>query len=959
MNAAGLEPKEKADSALRAVKSEVVTLLFTDVAGSTRLKQRLGDLPAVEILNRHHTIVRSVLAEFADGEEVSTWGDSFFLVFRGPSEAVKFALTLQRRVRALNEVIPESVFDRVGIHVGEVSVVDAPGGEKRRDYFGINVDATSRVVSLAQPDQILITRFAFDNARQMLCDSELPMVGELSWVSHGHYAIKGVEDPLEICEVGERLHAVFLPPPDSEKACRHRGADGELVLGWRPAIDEMVPKTAWRLIRPLGEGGFGEVWLAEHAQLREKRVFKFCFRADRVRSLRREVTIFRILKERVRAHQNVVAVLDVYLEEPPFYIGMEFVNGEDLCRWAEARGGLAQVPLQLRLEIVAQIATALQAAHEEGILHRDVKPSNILIDQDGQTAVAKLTDFGIGQVMSQEVLAGLTQLGFTATVLSPESSSYGGTRLYMAPELLVGKPATVRSDIYSLGVVLFQMVVGDLQRPLTVDWLRQVKDPLLREDLKMCFAGDPDERFASAGLLAEQLRGLPFRQQAWEIEERTARARERAAYRRGLFRAISVAAVVVVAFGLIAYYALRAKQDSERHAAAAFVAEQQAEQSAVAAVKSAEQAKLARDNAETMVNYIVTDLRERLEPLGNVSLLKSAVTQLARYQAENPAAESPRSLQLEAISFVYQGDVLAITGNFDEAAKAYDQACRSAARLAVVSPGSVEAALETVRAHYRRGSLLRFQGEIANATAELEKSRADAEAALRKTSVPEIRRLKALATKELAQLQIAQTDAAGSAERLFHEALSEGKAAAAATDKPQWKFECTYPLLGLGELALQSGDVESAEFLCEEAAQIVGDLLKAEPQNALWQRQRATLFLLEARVAKAQTQDERARSLTEAAQEQLRQLVAREPDHPAWRWEFAEACYDLGILYSDEQNHLAATGAFETGKAALESVRNTFPQNAALQELMESIEKQLQTPAPPPPVIGEKLVSPP
>src|SRR5437762_7439467 len=73
----------------------------------------------------------------------------------------------------------------------------------------------------------------------------------------------------------------------------------------------------------------------------------------------------------------------------------------------------------------------------------------------------KLTDFGIGQVVSEEALAGMTRMGFTQTMLSPGSSSHTGTQLYMAPELMAGQPASNRSDIYSLGVVLYQLVVGD------------------------------------------------------------------------------------------------------------------------------------------------------------------------------------------------------------------------------------------------------------------------------------------------------------------------------------------------------------------------------------------------------------------------------------------------------------------------------------------------------------------
>ena len=241
---------------------------------------------------------------------------------------------------------------------------------------------------------------------------------------------------MEICEVGELGKAKLIQPPDTEKAHRFISADSEPVLGWRPAVDQAVPGTGWVLEKKLGEGGFGEVWLGRDKRLKTEHVFKFCFRADRVRSLKREVTLFRLLKERVGEHPNIVGIEHVYFDEAPFYIVMQHVEGQDLATWCETQGGVDKVPLAARIEIVAQIADALQAAHDSGVIHRDVKPSNILVG--GQSDIhAYLTDFGIGQVVSDEVLSRLTHSGFTQTIA--ESSSRSGTQLYMAPELFSGK----------------------------------------------------------------------------------------------------------------------------------------------------------------------------------------------------------------------------------------------------------------------------------------------------------------------------------------------------------------------------------------------------------------------------------------------------------------------------------------------------------------------------------------
>jgi class 3 adenylate cyclase len=198
----------------------VVTLLFTDVVGSTKLKQVHGDTRALEVMNLHHAMVRRLLAQSATGEEVSTSGDSFFLVFGTPSEAVTFALQVQANLRDIDQTDGVRIQDRIGIHCGEVYADAAKVAGKTFDFNGINVDTAARVQSLATADQILMTRFAFDNAHLTLKGHEIPDVGHLTWRNYGLYEVKGVSQPIEICEVGETGRANLKAPPDAEKAHR-------------------------------------------------------------------------------------------------------------------------------------------------------------------------------------------------------------------------------------------------------------------------------------------------------------------------------------------------------------------------------------------------------------------------------------------------------------------------------------------------------------------------------------------------------------------------------------------------------------------------------------------------------------------------------------------------------------------------------------------------------------------
>jgi len=148
--------------ARKATSNRVVTMLFTDLVGSTKLKQEYGDAQAMQLVRQHHDLVRDILASTATGEEVSTSGDSFFIAFATPSEAVTFALRMQSRVEDMNEAEGTNIQDRVGIHVGEVYADNAKVAGKTFDFNGIQVDTAARIMSLAQGKQILMSRFAYE-----------------------------------------------------------------------------------------------------------------------------------------------------------------------------------------------------------------------------------------------------------------------------------------------------------------------------------------------------------------------------------------------------------------------------------------------------------------------------------------------------------------------------------------------------------------------------------------------------------------------------------------------------------------------------------------------------------------------------------------------------------------------------------------------------------------------------
>jgi non-specific serine/threonine protein kinase len=289
------------------------------------------------------------------------------------------------------------------------------------------------------------------------------------------------------------------------------------------AGDALPARPHWHLVRELGQGGFGSVWLVEHDKTRERRVFKFAGDGAALQALKREITLYRLLHDTLGERAAIVRILDWNVDEPPYFIEAEYIAGGNLIEWCETQGGVATISREMRIELIARIADALAAAHAIGVLHKDLKPANVLIAGDAASPEVRLADFGSGRALEPERLAalGITRLGLTGNRADGDTTS--GTLFYLAPELIAGGAATVGADIYALGVVLYQIVVGDFRQPLAPGWEREIDDELLREDISAAADLDPSRRLADAGELARRLRTLHERARA-RADERTAAA---------------------------------------------------------------------------------------------------------------------------------------------------------------------------------------------------------------------------------------------------------------------------------------------------------------------------------------------------------------------------------------------------------------------------------------------------
>lgn len=212
-------------------------------------------------------------------------------------------------------------------------------------------------------------------------------------------------------------------------------------------MEELVGKTfgEYRLAKLVGSGGMAHVFLAEQTTLERSAAVKILKPSLMKTSGERVVARFRqeAMTAAALSHPNIVQVYTIGEEDGYHFIAQEFVRGNDLASILKAQG-TPKIPAAL--QVIKQMAAALSAAGQAGIVHRDIKPDNVLVNRKG---VVKIADFGLAQLQERPEDSSLTQEGTTL-----------GTPLYMSPEQVRGEELDPRSDIYSLGITCYQILCG-------------------------------------------------------------------------------------------------------------------------------------------------------------------------------------------------------------------------------------------------------------------------------------------------------------------------------------------------------------------------------------------------------------------------------------------------------------------------------------------------------------------
>ncbi len=437
-----------------------------------------------------------------------------------------------------------------------------------------------------------------------------------------------------------------------------RGVEGEREVPTPEDLAALLPD--YEIVAMIGRGGMGAVYRAVQRNLE---------RPVAIKVLPVELGDAPGFSERFRQeamttagldHPDIVAVYDVgETVAGHWYYVMELVDGEDLAQ-RMARGLMS---VEQSLPLLEVVCGAVEAAHARGIIHRDIKPSNILLTREGRP---RLADFGLALLSEKHLAESRLTMGGTTL----------GTLEYAAPEQLAGYGVTTASDLYSLGVLAYELLTGELPRGIfdPPSMRNRAVDPAFDAVILTALQSDPLRRHASVAAFRQALlhaadRGLQQEKRERELRGRLARKA----------RTVLVLAAIAVLSGGSAIYAWRARLEAGQRRAEAVKAEAK---------------------TDGLIQFLLTDLRKRLEPTGNLGAMESVLERAVVHYREKyeAAGHSPDAAGQLADVLVVKGDVVGVRGLREEADQLYTEAIALTEAAWRTAPGDAKRSLRRVRA---------------------------------------------------------------------------------------------------------------------------------------------------------------------------------------------------------------------------------------------------------------------
>jgi tetratricopeptide (TPR) repeat protein/tRNA A-37 threonylcarbamoyl transferase component Bud32 len=744
-----------------------------------------------------------------------------------------------------------------------------------------------------------------------------------------------VEQHLDSCEACRVLVGVLAAGsngpssvPCAETSDRvQRGFDGE-----SPDYAELVEVTDrhYAIAHELARGGMGRVRLARDRRLgRMVAIKEVLVRVGELaRRFEREARITARLQ-----HPGIVSVYEagVWASGMPFY-AMPVVRGRSLDEVVAGKPSLEQ-----RMELVPNVlavADAMAYAHGERVIHRDLKPKNVLVGAFGETVVI---DWGLAKDLdANDTEPDVANPTASVSAIETEAGEVMGTPAYMPPEQADGAAVDERADVYAIGALLTHVLTGKppYEGRTSLEVLGAVRsgpplpirerEPNVPRDLAAivdrAMARDPAHRYATARELAEDLRRFQTGQlvgahqySAWQLVRRWAR-RYRAPIGVGVTALVLLAVLGIVSVRGIVHEQARA--DEQRQLAEA-----------------------SRSQAEDLSSFMLIDLYNRLGPIGRLDLLdavaKKAVTYYARPTRDTSNAESAK----RAVARRNLCDVLLFQGRTDEATVECRAAVELAAQVAALEP-EPKRKIELAHCLDHLGQVLRQRGDSSEAVSRYQASHAIySELAASDPANDETQGELAESYGNLGDM-VLETDAAGALAQ-FRSALTTYRALAAkdpANTTRQRDLVRTH--IAVGKALVRLGDTAAAVTELREALAISSKLSAKDPTNADWKRDLANAH--EVLGQELLNQGDRAGALAELTpMNQIdRELAANDPTNVGRQRDMWSSDFHLGELYEGSQDTERALAFYRSARDTAARIVALDSTNAARKgDLAKSREK--------------------
>ncbi len=719
-------------------------------------------------------------------------------------------------------------------------------------------------------------------------------------------------------EVRRRLEAArdlpddFLSSPATEIL--------EAACGW-PHGDSEAPEPPagderYEIRECLGSGGMARVYSALDRRLGRRVALKILHGSD-------PETPRRLLAEaRAQARVRHDHVLEVYetgeLNGRP-YIAVRHVDGGTL---AELDDG---VSLEQRVRLMAQAAEGLHAAHREGLLHGDVKPSNVMVETtpDGDL-VARIGDFGIATELAGD---------------RAEPAGLAGTPELMAPELLRGDrgAADRRSDVFSLGATLHQVLLEELPAHESTS-LRDLREraPSLPADLAAilarCLAENPAERYPSARAVSEDLRRFLDGDVVEAYADRLAYRITRFAARHRALLTVAGVSAVLLALALVVAAVM-----------------------GVRAVHAGALAEKRQAQAEDLIGFMLLDLRDKLEPVGRLDLLDDVGEHAMRYFAAVPEDQlSDEELARRATALHQIGAVRMRQGDLAGAQQPFEESLALSRRLAERDPGNAERLFGLGQSEFWLGYAHWERGDLAAARRHFEEYRSISERLVaRDPDHRAWRRELSYAHSNLGSLLQAEGDLNGALERfraalaidrrLAEEARSRSRGRDGdrpdPSDEPLFELAASHNTVGL--VLEQLGRLEEAQEHFEADLALRRELLERDPDNRRWREFLGTSHQYLGHLLLARGDPAAASPHLETAHEILDALAAHDPDNGDWLYKSALSSLHLGRLRHEQGRREEAGTAWHRAHELARGLARRDPERADWRLLLGSTHHHL------------------